>query len=159
MFVIVRNKLNFIDQRSDSLAKGLVDTAKIEKHMENKQKMVQNPQVKKSPSKRAQRRNRRRSGIRNYVEMDSDSDSDSPIAPNATTDHVHRRAQPHDPNTIVLDCDDDFKGGPAVTFTRDVAGANAVSIEQTQEMKVSVRINTKIVQFQMNPVSGENKNA
>lgn len=147
----------------DSLAKGLVDTEKIEKRM-NQQKTAKNAQTKKSPPKRAQlaqraqrtgRRNRLR-GTHVFVQMDSDSDLDSdldaPIATNATT-HPVRRAPPHDPNIIVFDCDDEFASGPAMNFTRNLAGADVVSVEQSQEMKVSVRINNKIEQFQMSPVS------
>lgn len=143
----------------DSLAKGLVDTEKIDKSKPSKTAKNAKP-TKSSPSKRAQR-SARRGGQRirrNYVEipdMDSDSDSDSDlggsIAQFTNAHNVHRPQ--YDPNTIVLDYDDEFIGGPAVNFTRDIAGANAVSMEQSQEMKVNVRINNKIEQFQMNPVS------
>lgn len=141
----------FASNTIDTMQKGLVDTEKIQKGID-KQKS------KKSPSKRTQRAAQRvgRRGRRNYVElddMDSDSDSDDePIAAFFMPAH-HARRQQHDPNTIVLDCDDVFIGGPAVNFTRDIAGASAVSVEQSQEMKVSVRINNKVEQFRMNAVS------
>lgn len=142
---------------TDTLAKGLVDTEKLQK-----QKSKATKATKTSPSKRTQRAGRRgvlaQHSMRNYVELDdldSDSDLDDPIAAHfAFSAHrVPMRRTPRDPNTIVLDCDDEFDGGPAVNFTRNIAGANAVSVEQSQEMKVNVRINTKIEQFQMNPVS------
>lgn len=133
-----------------TLQKGLVDTEKIENKRKSKA-------PKTSPPKRAQQTARRpppgRRGRRNYVElddMDSDSDLDEPAAAQFVP---ARNARRHDSNTIVLDCDDVFAGGPAVNFTRDIAGANAVSVEQSQEMKVTVRINNKVEQFRMNPVS------
>lgn len=163
------------DRRTASLAKGLVDTEKIQKGIDKKQKASKTAQngkgsPNKSPSKRSQRYARRsggggsrRRGIRNFIEMpdmDSDSDLDSDLDTliqtiTAASQHpvARRPAQQHDPNTIVLDCDDEFFGGPAVNFTRNIAGADAVSMEQSQEMKVNVRINNKIEQFQMNPVS------
>lgn len=144
----------------DSMVKGLMDMEKIEKKNEKQKSKAKNAKVtKSSPSKRAQRCARRGAphGRRNFVEIpDMDSDSDSEFGQSAatfTTAHHGRRPPPHDPNTIVLDCDDEFFGGPAVQFTRNIAGANAVSMEQSLEMKVNVRINNKIEQFQMNPVS------
>lgn len=143
------------------MAKGLKDTEKIQKVID-KRKSNTAKAKKNSPSKRAQRATRRggRNVRRNFVEpdeIDSDSDSDleeSVAVPFFTATHARPARRPqHDPNTIVLDCDDEFVGGPAVNFTRNIAGANAVSVEQSQEMKVNVRINTKIEQFQMNPVS------
>lgn len=124
-----------------------MDTAKIQDRIDKQKSKAK----KTSPSKRSQQAAQRggRRSQRNYVELDdldSDSDCDEPLANNAHRQH-------HDPNTIVLDCDDVFNGGPAVNFTRDIAGASAVSVEQSQEMKVSVRINSKVEQFLMNPVS------
>lgn len=153
----------FNNHWSESLAKGLVDTEKIEKKIDKQKtsKTAKNAKATtKSPSKRAQRfaRRSRQHGARDFVELDFDSDSDldldesfepESIPPN----HVSAHRPPHDPNLIVLDCDDEFMGGPAVNFSRNIAGANAVSMEQSQEMKVNVRVNNKIEQFQMNPVS------
>lgn len=68
--------------------------------------------------------------------MDTDPNHlDAPIVPNVTTHHAQQR----DPNTIVLDCD-----VPVVNFTRDLFGVNGISIEQSQEMNVNVRVNKKI---------------
>lgn len=152
----------FFLSQIDSLTKGLVDTEKIEEGIDKKQKVLKGKMAaKKSPTKRAQRNGGgggRRRSARNVSYVDSDSDSDSYlntlIESNTTTAHhaVHRPQQ-HDPNTIVLDCDDEFFGGPAVNFTRNIAGANAVTAEQSQEMKVNVRINNKVEQYQMNQVS------
>lgn len=137
------------------MEKGLVDTDKLQKGIDKRKSKA----TKNSPSKRTQRAVRRggHRGRRNYVEIDdmtSDSDLDESVAAHFAPAH-HARRPPHDPNTIVLDCDDVFVGGPAVNFTRNIAGANAVSVEQSQEMKVSVRINNKVEQFRMNPVSSQ----
>lgn len=145
----------------DSLQKGLVDTDKIQNRVDKRKSKASKATKKNSPSKRAQRAMVRRGGQRgrrNFVEIDDiDSDSDSDLDQSVaafTSAATHRaRRPPHDPNTIVLDCDDEFEGGPAVNFTRNIAGANAVTMEQSQEMKVNVRVNNKIEQFQMNPVS------
>lgn len=148
----------------DSLAKGLVDTETIEKRIDKKTSKdaknvaAKKAPAKKSPSKRSQRYNRRgRGGPRNMVEVsesDSDLNSDSDDAMSAAMNVVQHRARPRDPNTIYLDCDDDeFMGGPAVNVTRNIAGANCVSQEQSQEMKVNVKISGKIEHFQTNPVS------
>lgn len=92
-------------------------------------------------------RQRRRRNI--YLDdisfSESDISFDEPIS-------INPRAV-HDPNTIVLDCDDEFIGGPTVNFTRNVAAAAAVSAEESRELRVTVKINGKIEYYEMNAVS------
>lgn len=130
----------------DTLAKGLVDTEKIEKRIAKKK--TSKASKTKSPPKR-----NGRFDVDSDLES-TDSDDDVPIVNRRSTGRSarpsHRRA--HDPNTIVLDCDDEFFGGPAVAFSRNIAGANAISIEDSKELKVSVKINNKIEPFEINPV-------
>lgn len=101
--------------------------------------------ARQSPKGRGGRRtasSRSRSRYIDFGELDS-SDSD-----------VHERAprSTYDPNTIVLDCDDEFFGGPAVNVTRNLAAATAVSTDESMELTVSVNINGKIEKYQMNSV-------
>lgn len=144
----------------DTLAKGLVDTEKIEKQItKNKNKKVLKT---KSPPKRTRTRQI------NYVDSDDDltnSDAEPSIMAmvNSTRRSIRRscsiqrvqRAQrsAYDPNIIVLDCDDEFIGGPAVAFSRNIAGANTISAEDQQGLKVSVKVSNKIEQFDLNAVS------
>lgn len=93
------------------------------------------------------RRQRRRInfGDITFSESDLSFEDEAPVARPARS--------VHDPNTIVLDCDDEFIGGPSVNFTRNVAAAAAVSAEESRELKVTVKINGKIDHYQMNAVS------
>lgn len=145
---------------TDTLARGLVDTEKIEKRIA---KTKASKAVKASKNKSPPKRNGRalRSGQRKQHRFDvdsdlesTDSDDDIPIMNRRILGCSPRRNNrpAHDPNTIVLDCDDEFFGGPAVAFSRNIAGANAISIEDSKGMKVSVKINNKIEHFEMNPV-------
>lgn len=82
----------------------------------------------------------------------SSSDSDAPLCSSSRTQRAQSRAA-YDPNTIVLDCDDEFIGGPAVNLNRNVAAASTVSVEESMDLKVTVRIKGELEQYQMSPVS------
>lgn len=84
--------------------------------------------------------------------LGSDSEMYESSSQSAPSCSARSNYQPHDPNTIVLDCDDVFDGVPAVSYTRNFATASAVSAEESMELKVNVRINGKIEHFYMNPV-------
>lgn len=137
---------------AETLAKNLKDNSTFQ---EKESKKSSKTSKTKSPPKRKAANSRRgrqaTTSRRRHDDYDldsSDSDMDEPLA---------RPTQPtypvHDPNLIVLDCDDVFEGVPAVNFTRNLATASAISVEDSTELKVSVRINGKIESYYMNPVS------
>lgn len=135
-----------------------MDTEKIEKKIE-KRNASKSSKTKSPPKRNARGRPARR---QRYVDSDldvTDSDSDTPISQmlsRASRPSPRRPSRPaHDPNTIVLDCDDEFIGGPAVAFSRNLANAEAISAEDSKSLKVHVKINNKIEQYEMNPVSYE----
>lgn len=133
------------------MASNLVETQKQQNAMERRTKKVN----KKSPTKKQSNKNRRRRSLRkdfDHDSSDSSSDSDMLIRLSGRQARLASR-QVHDPNTIVLDCDDEFFGGPAVNFTRNLATASAISMEDNMDLKVSVRISGKIESFHMNTVS------
>lgn len=148
------------------MAKSLVDTEKFEKRINGSK--TGKTSKKKSPPKRG--KSNRIDQIC-FVDSDEDelfdSDTEMPIR---TTRRATRRSnrairsisQPaqrtvqstaYDPNTIVIDCDDEFFGGPSVAFSRNIAQANAISNEDKQSLKVSVKVNNTIEQFELNAVS------
>lgn len=107
------------------------------------------------PKKPAARRGRGRGRRNDYVDLyDSNSMEISAVS---SSSQSSRPA--HDPDTIVLDCEDEFIGGPAVNFTRNLATAAAVSTEDKMDVKVSVKISGKVEAFPMSQVSaaGDNK--
>ncbi|XP_055324738.1 uncharacterized protein LOC129579102 [Sitodiplosis mosellana] len=132
----------------DTLQNNLVEAKRLQGQMERN---IAKASKRKSPKKPTGARPRGRRGRAvnlNPSDMSS-SDSDAPLC--SSNRAVQGRSQPaYDPNTIVLDCDDEFIGGPAVTFTRNVAAASAVSVEESKDLKVTVRINGKIEHYYMN---------
>lgn len=141
----------------DTLAKGLVDTEKIEKRIEKQIKVSKAKKTKSPPKRGARGRPQRRQHVFEDIDLDlTDSDLDNEPVMSLTTSRSPRRAPrqaPRDPNTIYLDCDDEFIGGPAVAFSRNLAEADAISVEDSQGLKVNVKIHNKIEQYSMNPVS------
>lgn len=131
----------------DTLANKLVQAQIVQNQVERKASKAK----KKSPTKKPKANNSRRGHGRGaHIIHDSSSSLSS------ETDEQWERPSTrpaYDPNTIVLDGDDEFIGGPAMNFTRNLATARAISVEDSMCLKVNVRINGKIESFQMSPVS------
>ncbi|XP_031620607.1 uncharacterized protein LOC116339091 [Contarinia nasturtii] len=144
------NGVSFVPVKGQKLAarrlKKIGDTLNS-KMVQTKRVQVQKERLaskKKSPKKRTTRgRRQRRIVDSDLSDLDSE-DSDEPATSNGPT------RRPYNPNLIVLDCDDEFIGGPAVNVTRNLATASVVSVEESMDLKVSVRINGKIEHFFMN---------
>lgn len=64
----------------------------------------------------------------------------------------NRPTNNHDYDTIVLDCDDIFKGGPSVQITRNVDGANSCITDDNTELQVNVRVNGELNKYTMRRV-------
>lgn len=128
------------------MANNLHETDRQQSRIEkNVAKASKRKSPKKSKGKSAPRRGRGRSD-------QTSSDSDVPSCSTSQSSQGRSRTA-YDPNTIVLDCDDEFIGGPAVNFTRNVGAATAVSLEDSMDLKVNVRVKGQIDYFYMNPVS------
>lgn len=135
----------------DTLANNLVEAKRLQSQIERKAaKSTKRKSPKKPTGKRSARGRRARAGNLDSSDL-STSDSEAPLC--STSQGQGRTRPAYDPNTIVLDCDDEFFGGPAVNFTRNVAAATAVSVEESMDLKVNVRIKGEIEQFVMNSVS------
>lgn len=133
----------------ETLTNKMVETERLQSQMERK---ASKSSKRKSPKKPTGRRTGR---ARRAPAMDLDSDLTSSDSEGAAClpGRAQNRPRPvYDPNLIVLDCDDEFIGGPAVNFTRNVAAASAVSVEESMELKVNVRIKGEINHFHMSPV-------
>lgn len=143
------------------MAKNLVDTKKIEKKIEKKidqqKSKVSRATKTKSPTKpKARGRATRRRGVFDLEDSDLvmiDSDLAMPLTTSSLSQREPRQSSHQDHNTIVLDCDDAFIGGPAMVFSRNLAEADAISIEDSQGLNVNVKIFNNIEQYSMNPVS------
>lgn len=131
----------------DTLANKMEQTNLMRDQMDRKNAKKSKPSKAKASKHRSPNKRLRASSRRMAAESSqtTDSSDDEPLS---------RPSRPvHDPNTIVLDCDDEFIGGPAVNFSRNIAQASAVSVEESMDLRVSVRIYGKIEQFQTNAVS------
>lgn len=133
------------------MAKQLDDTLSFNDDVEEIKQPKSSPPKRNRPT--AQRRSRGhghgRSRRRRNIEPSDDSSLDSDdnnIITNARSHNVH------DPNTIVLDCDDMFIGGPSVQISRNLTESNACSAEDNLEINVSVRVNGKVQKYIMRPV-------
>lgn len=128
----------------------LVEAKRIQSQLERKATKATKASKRSSPKKSTAIRSRMRS---RRVQLDSSdlssSDSDAPLC---SSSRIQRARSRYDPNTIVLDCDDEFIGGPAVNLNRNVAAASTVSVEDSMDLKVTVRIKGKMEQYHMNPV-------
>lgn len=138
------------------MANNLHETDRLQSRIEkNVAKASKRKSPKKPKGRSAPRRGRGRLSRNLAVYYDSDQSSSNSDVPSCSTSQSSqgRSRSAYDPNTIVLDCDDEFIGGPAVSFTRNVAAATAVSLEDTMDLKVNVRVKGQIDYFYMNPVS------
>lgn len=135
----------------DTLQSHLVEVQRMQSQLERK--TTKASKNRKSPKKPTAARSRTRS---RRVQLDSSdlssSDSDAPLCSSSRAQQARSRPA-YDPNTIVLDCDDEFIGGPAVNLNRNVAAASTVCVEESMDLKVTVRIKGKMEQYHMNPVS------
>lgn len=103
---------------------------------------LRNGRNRTKPKKRKQPTNSRR--IQNVSEYDSDED----VMPS----NYNRPTNNHDYETIVLDCDDMFKGGPSVQITRNLGEANSCLTDDNTELQVSVRVNGNFNKYTMRRV-------
>lgn len=132
----------------DKLANNLVEAKRLQDQIERTAAKAAIASKNKSKSKKRGGGKNSRTRALNMDSSDLSSyDSDERVSTASSS------RQPYNPNLIVLDCDDEFDVGPAVNFTRNVAAANSVSVEDSMDLKVNVKINGKIEKYQMNSVS------
>lgn len=112
--------------------------------LRNGRKRVE-PNKRKQPTARGRSRRPRRIQINSN---DDEYESTDDIIPS----NYNRPTNNHDYDTIVLDCDDMFKGGPSVQITRDLGGANSCITDDNTELQVNVRVNGKVNKYTMRRV-------
>lgn len=112
---------------------------------------LRNGRKRAEPKKRKQpkARGRSRRPCRIHInDIDGEFESADDIIPS----NYNRPTNNHDYDTIVLDCDDIFKGGPSVQITRDLGGANSCITDDNTELQVNVRVNGKVNKYTMRRV-------
>lgn len=109
-----------------------------------------NKALKASRTKESKKRSPNKRGRQRVIySSDTSDENDDELS----TNFVQANRPVHDPNTIVLDCDDEFIGGPAVNLNRNLATASTLIAEDYLDLKVNIRIAGKIEQYQSNAVS------
>lgn len=136
------------------MAKELHDSLEFAEDVDEPQSK---PTKKASPKKRNRPTASRRARVparraRDYLICDSDDSAADPDGETGASAINVRSNYDHDPNTIVLDCDDIFKVGPSVNINRNLAGATACSSEENSEIRVSVIVKGKVDTYTMRPV-------
>lgn len=112
---------------------------------------LRNGRKRAEPKKRKQPVSRGRSRRSRRFQIDCDEaeyDSGGDITPS----NYNPPTNNHDYETIVLDCDDIFKGGPSVQITRNLADANSCITDDNAELQVNVRVNGKLNKYTMRRV-------
>lgn len=138
----------------EKMKRDLRDSLKLAEEKANK---ASPKPVIESPKKEAKKRRapptagrRRRANGRRRVTYE---DEDEIISSDDEVIQSRSNYQNDDPNTIVLDADDIFIGGPKVQISRNLNEVAACSTVENTEIQVSVRVNSKIDKYTMRPVS------
>lgn len=125
------------------------DSPQLISDNEEEPSRLKNGRKRAEPKKRKQPAARGRSRRRFQIDSEEDEyDLDGYTAPS----NYNRPTNNQDYDTIVLDCDDIFKGGPSVQITRNLAESNSCMTDDNTELQVNVRVNGKLEEYTMRRV-------